>query len=79
MRWLLLSIALLSGCKSDCIHMCQRIDGWLSECGYTWDATFEKEGWSSIDDCYDEHWESDQKAERGCKIQAADWDRRDCY
>ena len=70
---------LLTGCKDDCVHMCQRIDGWLDECGYTWEMTFEQDDWTSIDDCYDAHWDSNQKQEQGCKIRAADWDRKDCY
>jgi hypothetical protein len=41
--------------------------------------TFEQDGWSSIDDCYEAHWDSNQKQEQSCKIRAADWDRKDCY
>jgi len=79
MRFTFGALLLLAGCKNDCVHMCQRIDGWLDECGYSWEVTFENEGWSSIDDCYDHHWEADQKRERGCKIQSTHWDRKDCY
>ncbi len=79
MKHALLAIAMLAGCKRDCVHMCQRIDNWLDECGYSWEVSFEDEGWSSIEDCYNDHWEADQKKEQGCKIRSADWDRRDCY
>ncbi len=79
MRLPFLTLLVLAGCKSDCVHMCQRIDSWLDECGYSWAVTFEQEEWSSIDDCYEDHWDANQKQEQGCKIQAADWDQKECY
>ena len=76
---LLLTLLSLTACKNECIHMCQRVDKWLNGCGYSWEATFEKEGWSSIDDCYDDHWEVEEATERSCQKQAKRWDREECY
>ena len=68
----------MTACTNDCIHMCQRVDKWLNECGYSWEATFQKEGWASIDDCYDDHWEVKEEKERSCEKQAKRWDREEC-
>jgi hypothetical protein len=76
---LLPALLILAACKNDCVHMCQRMDRWVTECGYSWEATFEDEGWESIDDCYDDHWEAEDSAKKTCKQQAGQWDRKECY
>jgi len=55
------------------------MDRWLNECGYSWEAKFEDEGWESIDDCYDDQWEADEPTERTCSRKAKKWDRESCY
>ena len=72
-------LLLFTACQNECVHMCQRMDRWLNECGYSWEAKFEEEGWDSIDDCYDDHWEADDSAERSCTRKAKKWDRESCY
>ena len=72
-------LLLLTGCKNECIHMCQRMDKWLNECGYSWDAKFQDRGWESIDDCYDDQWDVSEKTERSCAHKAQKWDRKSCY
>jgi hypothetical protein len=76
---LLLVPFLLIGCTNPCVDMCQQIDAWLEECGTTWEVSFEDEGWESIDDCYDAHWEADKKAQRTCTRDAKEWAKKECY
>ena len=72
-------LLLLNGCMNECVHMCQRMDKWLDECGYSWDAKFDDEGWKSIDDCYEDYWEVEKDDERTCSKKAHKWDRKSCY
>jgi len=78
MRLCLLPL-LLFGCKEDCVQMCQRIDNWLTECGYTWESTFDEQEWSSIDDCYDDYAEAGSQKEKVCVRRAHEWDQKECY
>lgn len=74
-----LLIMFLTGCKEDCVHMCQRMETWLDECGLTWDDKFSEEGWSSIDDCYDDHAESGSKQDAKCRTRADKFDKQSCW
>ena len=74
-----LLLVLLTGCKDDCVQMCQRIDNWLTECGYSWESTFEDEAWTSIDDCYDHYAEAGTQKEKVCFRRAHEWDLKECY
>ena len=69
----------LTGCKEDCVHMCQRMETWLNECGLTWEDKFSDEGWSSIDDCYDAHVEAGSKQDATCRQRANKFDKQSCW
>ena len=73
---LAITLLFLTGCKDDCVEMCQRIENWLNTCGNTWEKTFEEEEWTSIDDCYDEYAESEGQDEKTCANEARDYDKR---
>ena len=77
MRWI--ALLTLMGCKEDCVEMCQRIDNWLNECGYTWEKTFEKDDWTSIDDCYDEYADATGKQNKTCTQNAKKYNKKECY
>ena len=66
----------LTGCKDDCVEMCQRVENWLNTCGNTWEITFEDEGWTSIEDCYDEYADATAKDNKSCATDAREYDRR---
>jgi len=72
-------ILLVSGCKNPCVDMCQQIDAWLDECGTTWEAEYENEGWKSVDDCYDDHWEAKKSKRQTCANRANKFEKKDCY
>ena len=74
-----LLLLMLTGCKDDCVQMCQRIDNWLTECGYTWESTFEEEEWTSIDDCYENYTDATSEKEKVCIRRAHEWDAKECY
>ena len=76
---LALLFVFLTGCKEDCVHMCQRMETWLNECGLTWDDKFSEEGWASIDDCYDDHAESSSKQDATCRTRADKFDKQRCW
>ena len=78
MRFALLFLA-LTGCKEDCVHMCQRMETWLNECGLTWEDNFSEQDWSSIDDCYDDHAESSSKEDATCRTRAKKYDKQSCW
>jgi len=80
MKLLSLSLILvLGGCKDDCVQMCQRIDNWLTECGFTWESNFEHQEWTSIDDCYDAYNDASKGKESSCIRRAHEWDLKECY
>lgn len=60
---------LLGGCltSNDCLDMCQSYELHLEDCGYGWSTRFEDEGWTSIEDCYDAHWEPTNETESWCR------------
>lgn len=70
-----LLLLFLTGCKNDCVDMCQRIENWLNTCGNTWEKTFEDEGWTSINDCYDEYADADGNKSNTCSSEARKYDR----
>lgn len=77
-RWILLLLA-IGGCDDNpCIEMCQQYERWLNTCDRTWEDQFYEEGWSSVDDCYDEHWGADEAQQAECEQEAGSWWDRPC-
>ncbi len=76
MAWLL-----LAGCvtSNDCLDLCQQYELHLEECGYGWSTTFESEGWTSIEDCYDTYWEVNSDQENWCEKESSSVAVADCY
>lgn len=71
---------LLSGCDDNpCVSLCQQYDRWIATCDTTWAASFEEEGWQSVDDCLDDSWGADQDQQQVC-VELSDemWDEA-CY
>jgi len=46
--------------------MCQEYELYLEECGYGWSTAFADEGWTTLDDCYNDHWEADSSQQASC-------------
>lgn len=69
----------LTGCKEDCVHMCQKIETWLTDCGLTWEDKFGDQGLASIDDCYDDYAEADDSDDKTCRTRADDYDKKSCW
>ncbi len=75
----LLFILTLGACGNPCLEMCQQYERYIAECGYGWSTTFAEEGWTSIDDCYDEYWEPSKNELHVCEEETERWARRSCY
>lgn len=75
----LLPLWLLSACENPCIHMCQQYERYLDRCGYGWSTVFRDEGWASIDDCYDDHWEAEEGEYGECREENERWAEKACY
>lgn len=77
---ILVALATLAGgCGNDCVHMCQQMARWVDECGLDWEAAFPKRSWTSVEDCYDAHWDADPQLEASCADRAEEWSERECY
>ncbi len=76
---LLLLPALLAGCENPCIHMCQTYERYLDRCGYGWSTTFHDEGWTSLDDCYADHWEVPEREFERCEQEEDRFEEKACY
>ena len=74
--WLL---ALTAGCGNDCVDMCQQYARWVDECGSDWETAFPEEGWTSVQDCYDDHWNAPDSKKRRCADEATDWSTKACW
>jgi hypothetical protein len=62
-----LLLATLSACSSNsCLDLCQEYELYLEECGYGWSTAFAEEGWTTLDDCYNAHWEADSQEQSSC-------------
>ena len=74
-------LALLWGClaSNDCLDLCQSYELHLEECGYGWSTRFEDEGWNSIEDCYDAHWEVSSETETWCEDESETMATATCY
>jgi hypothetical protein len=67
------------GCSEPCLDLCQQYEIYLEECGYGWSTAFEDEGWTTLDDCYDDHWEADAKRQTQCKKTLVETADQACY
>ncbi len=76
---LVLCASLATSCGNDCVDMCQQIARWVDECGMDWEAAFPKRNWTSVEDCYDAHWDVDDKEQKTCSDDAQSWAERECY
>jgi len=72
-------VVLLTGCGNDCVDMCQQYARWVEACGTDWETTFPKRDWSSVEDCYDAHWDVDDDRRSSCASQAESWASKECY
>ena len=70
---------LLGGCSTPCIDMCQQYALYLDRCGYGWSTIFQDEGWTSIDDCYDDWWEAEEAEYGYCSTEIRHYSERSCY
>jgi len=76
----IITLALLSGCAENaCIDLCQQYELFLDECGYGWSTVFADEGWVTLDDCYDAHWEADNAAQESCESDISDVRTMECF
>ncbi|GEM_PF-1704406 len=73
-----LALFVILSCDNSCIHLCQQYEAFLDRCGYGWASWFRAEGWESIEDCYDAHWEAEESQQATCETQAVDWSERGC-
>jgi len=79
-RLLILALAApLSSCGNDCVDMCQQYARWVEACGTDWETAFPKRDWSSVEDCYDTHWDADDARRNSCASQAESWAGKECY
>ena len=69
----------LVGCKGPCLDLCQQYEIYLEECGYGWSTAFEEQGWKTLDDCYDAHWEANQNQQMACQTTIAEYSEKSCY
>ena len=76
---LTLTLVWLAGCSNPCVEMCQQADEYLRRCGYGWSTTFEQEGYASVDDCYDDYWDTPPEEQRWCEQQSMEYAERSCY
>ena len=72
-------LLLLTGCTNPCVDYCKKLEAWLEECGTTWEAEFADEGWTSVEDCYDDHWEAETEARKTCTRDARQLPDEECY
>ena len=75
----LLVMPLLSGCGNSCLDMCQQYERYLERCGYGWTTAFRDRGWRTIEDCYDDYWESGSDEYGVCELEAREYADRSCY
>ena len=76
---LLLGVCFASACENPCIHMCQQYERYLDRCGYGWSTVFRDRGWDTIEDCYDDHWESEDDRYGECDQESHEYAERSCY
>ncbi len=69
----------LLSCKHLCLDMCQQYELYLEECGYGWSTWFEQEGWATLDDCYDAHWEPTEGEVQFCESQLTQYQTKECF
>ena len=73
-------LGLLSGCASNtCIDLCQQYELYLDECGYGWSTVFADEGWVTLDDCYDDHWEAGNSEQDSCTTEIFEVQSMECF
>ena len=59
--------------------MCQEYEIYLEECGYGWSTVFAEEGWTTLDDCYDSHWEAQSEDQAACEVVAQEYSNQACF
>ena len=82
LRAAITSLLLLSasGCAgNNCLHLCQEYELYLDECGYGWSTAFAEEGWVTLDDCYDDHWEPSPSEDRECLVRSREVREKECF
>ncbi len=75
-----LLLFLVSACSSNrCLDMCQEYEIFLEECGYGWSTVFAEEGWTTLDDCYNAHWEAEVSEQEVCNDVVEDYQTQACF
>lgn len=75
----LVTLIALTGCRNDCVDLCQQYEVWLDDCGYGWSTAFPDEEWQSIEDCYDTHWDADGGELDQCAQESHNAQDLSCY
>jgi hypothetical protein len=74
------ALTVMSGCSDNaCIDLCQQYELYLDECCYGWSTVFSEEGWVTLDDCYDDHWEANTDRKDECDGEIADVKTLECF
>ena len=74
------AFSLLTGCADNsCIDLCKQYELYLDDCGYGWSTVFEDEGWITLDDCYNDHWEADANKKIECESEIPEIQTLECF